>query len=141
MLKNIVRLTVAGYIWKRYKVLILSTAILFAYFWLVGKIHDDYISYANLNGNSENIGFSFLLKWTAFVIGFGSYFFLNSRYRRSEKSTSISRHDAHSDSLVNAAKTPDISGSESNQEDPFAKIRHKKKLRSLADQIIDKQQD
>ena len=79
MFNNLLRLTFVSYIWKRYRRLIVSTLLLFAYYWLVGKLHGDYILYSELTAKdaTENatpssqahLGYSFIIKWLALILG------------------------------------------------------------------------
>lgn len=139
MFKNLFRLTVIGYLWKRYKAFIVSTLLLLLYFWVVGQVHDDYVSYANLNADKEFIGLSFIVKWIAFAVGCLVYFILNTWYfsigkpqddLKKEPFRLFRQNEAHQQStgLENSV----------NEIDPFDTIRKKTKLRSKADLIIEK---
>jgi hypothetical protein len=127
MLKNIVQLTLLSVLWKRYKNLIVSTLLMLVYFWLVGKLHQDYVSYSELNNNHEYLALSYIIKWTAFILGASIYLLLNSYFPRPKKPVPTK--------LANDPKAvPEQQGSA----DPFTEIRHRKKLRSRADFVIEK---
>lgn len=122
MLKNIVRLSALGFIWARYKTVIISTCALFGYFWLVASLHRDYLEFAHLNDDISYIGLSFILKWLAFIVGVIIYLMFNGRNRQ-PKSVAID---------------PAPTSAQQENKDPFDNIRHKDKLRSAADLVIDK---
>lgn len=134
MFKQLFRLTVVTYVWKRYKAIIVSTVILFVFFWLVGQLHQDYLSYGNLNQDTQHIGLSFVVKWAAFIAGFIIYVLFNSwqgkRARRAK--------DLPQDSVNTAQLTSDSSDQTAKSNDPFDVIRQKDKLRSKADMVIEK---
>ena len=90
MFKQIFRLTFATFIWKQYKRIIVSTLLLFAYLWLVGSIHSDFLSYAELQTDQTMAGRSFLLKWAALVSGvvlYLAYNFIRSAKRKAKDSS------------------------------------------------------
>ena len=122
MFKQVFRLTFITFVWKKYKRAIVSTALLFAYLWLVGSIHTDYLDYARLEDES-NIGSSFLIKWSALIGGTVIYLVFN--FWRRNKPKPIDKM---------AKEVPD-------ENDPFAEIRSRKKLRSKAEMIIDPDKD
>lgn len=132
MIKNLLHITLLSYVWKRYKMMIISTVALFAYFWLIGKIHEDFINYARLNANTQYIGLSFALKWLAFFVGFIVYFVLNTRYLGSGKHKKRAK--------AAASEPPEKPNAEADEDDPFEAIRKKAKLRSAADFLIEKKQ-
>ena len=119
MFKQLFKLTFVTFIWKRYKKIIVSTALLFFYLWLVGRVHGDYLSYLELRENAPDPGLSFILKWVALLSGVFIYFIFHliSPHKFIKKPTNIS-------------KNGDV-------DDPFNSLRHSKKLRSKADIIIE----
>jgi|TARA_B110000908_G_C9869531_1_gene277699 hypothetical protein len=121
MMKGILRLTALSFIWTRYKTGIVSTAILFLYFWLVGELHQDFVEFAALNDDAKYLGVSFLVKWLGFVLGVVVYFLLSGRYRNQRRG---------------GASSPDLC--DQPGDDPFDAIRKKENLRSAADFVVDK---
>ena len=119
MFKQLFKLTFVTFIWKRYKKIIVSTALLFFYLWLVGRVHGDYLSYLELRENAPDPGLSFILKWAALLFGVFIYFIFHFIYPHKfiKKPTNISEND--------------------DVDDPFNSLRHSKKLRSKADIIIE----
>lgn len=141
MIKNLLRITVLSYIWKRYKIIIVSTLCLFAYFWLVGKLHADFVGYSELNGDKEYLGLSFVIKWLAFLVGFLIYLALSTWYRTPEKNKHNNLSTPLNGGLESRKKLIEKStekSSEPNRPDPFDEIRKKGKLRSKSDLIIEK---
>ena len=125
MFKQVFRLTFITFVWKKYKRIIASTIFLFAYLWLVGYVHDEYLEIARLQ-EQNNIGLSFMVKWLALLSGAVIYLVFNLLGTKSRKN-SVRQVPAESD------------GTEAN--DPFAELRTRKKLRSKAEMIIEKEID
>jgi len=127
MLRNLVQLTLLSVFWRRYKSIILSTFVLFLYLWLIGKLHQDYVNYSELNSDHEYLALSFVIKWCAFILGIMVYLLLNSLFPRSKKLVpTVAKKNQKTESDQDAVV------------DPFAEIRQRKKLRSRADFIIEK---
>lgn len=137
MFKQLFRLTVVTYVWKRYKAIIISTVILFVFFWLVNQLHQDYLSYGNLNENKEYIGLSFVIKWLAFSVGCIVYLLFNS-WRKWQKKPA---KDLPQEKLSKADLTERSADDQTSYHDPFDEIRKRNKLRSKADFIIEKHTD
>lgn len=133
MIKNIVKITLLNYLWKKYKAVIVSTVVLFFYFWLVGKLHEDYVSYSHLNNDTNNLGLSFVLKWLCFLVGLGLYLLVNARQNRKESVLEKMSSTAEKGNAKTAAEA-----SSSSSADPFQHLREKEKLRSKADVIIER---
>ena len=127
MLKNLVQLTLLSVVWKRYKSLIVSTLLLFVYFWLIGKLHQDFVNYSELNKDHAYLAFSFIIKWSAIILGVVIYLLYNSLFPRPKKSV-----------RAVAVKENKTAPDQRVSPDPFAEIRRRKKLRSRADFIIEK---
>ncbi len=134
MFKQLFRLTVITYVWKRYKAIIVSTVILFVFFWLVGQLHQDYLSYGDLNKDTQHFGLSFVIKWAAFITGFIIYVLFNSWQGKRARRTK----DLPQDVVSTAKLTSDAPDEGVKANDPFHDIRQKDKLRSKADMIIEK---
>jgi hypothetical protein len=129
MFKQIFRLTFATFIWKQYKRIIVSTLLLFAYLWLVGSIHSDVLSYAELQTDQSMAGRSFLLKWAA--LAGGVVFYLGYNYLRGTKSNKNDNSASAGANLEAGKESP------AEQDDPFANIRKMKKLRTRSEISID----
>ncbi len=133
MLKNLLHLTVLTVLWKRYRKLILSTLLLFLWFWLLGHLHDDYIRYIELNEDKQYLAWSFFIKWSAYIIAVIGYLLYNAGFSlrvNSGRRISASKDEADA-SRARQDRLPDA-------EDPFAQIRQRDRLRSRADFIIEK---
>ena len=136
MFKQIFRITFVTLVWKQYKQIIVSTLMLFAYLWLVGSIHADYLSYAELQADESLAGHSFLMKWAALATGvvlYIAYHFIRGSRRKSEKIIASSK------SKENKVKSKPNSDNELDSPDPFAQIRAKDKLRTRLEIMNDKQ--
>ncbi len=122
--KQIFRIAFVALIWKQYKSLILSTTLLVAYLFLVGSIHEDYLTHSQLQKDTTSSGLSFIYKWAAYTAGIIFYFGFHAlrKTQPTEKNTSKTAEQANK-----AAK--------GDPDDPFSAIREKEKLRSRADFI------
>lgn len=138
MINNLFRITFITFIWSRYKATIISTILLFLFFFLVSQLHQDYVSYAELNKDTANIGLSFVAKWFAFIGGAAFYIWLNVRFLAANKKQS-EKADPKLSKLEKVLKKTkkEEPASEVKSDDPFDAIRKKDKLKSEADFIID----
>ena len=132
MLKNLLHLTLLSYLWKRYKTLILSILLLMLYFWLVGKVHQDYVSYSELNEDHQYLALSFIIKWIAFAIGAIVFLLFNTLSPLRDRPAAPEKKKPAPGASAKSPKREAI--------DPFEQIRHKDTLRSRADFILEKQQ-
>ncbi|MFT4630551.1 MAG: hypothetical protein ACI9WC_001906 [Arenicella sp.] len=140
MFKQIFRITFVTLIWKQYKRAIASTLLLFAFLWLVGNVHQDYLVYAAEQNDEGLVGRSFLYKWLALVSGvllYLSYHWLRSTSSKSVKEIQPKNgyFTKNNSSNGKANSLPD--GDQGD--DPFAELRNKNKLRSRAEILVDKQ--
>lgn len=122
--KQIFRIAFITLVWKQYKGLIVSTALLIAFILLVGNIHQDFLAHQQLQDKASNNGMSFVYKWAAYAVGVVLYLLFHL-FKRSSPTKSDLSEKAQQANL--AAKD--------DADDPFAAIRTKDKLRSRADFI------
>jgi len=73
MMNQIFRITFVTFIYKRYKQTILSSALLLFVLWLIEKVHQDFVSYSQLNEDTSYLALSFGLKWLTFICVTGLY--------------------------------------------------------------------
>lgn len=130
MIKNLFRLAALGIIWSRYKVIIVSTALLVFYVWLVGSLHDDFVAFIELEDDKTHLAASFLTKWLAFLAGLIIYLAVITRIGRK---LTVSNGDGE----TKAAKAESELTRQNTEEDPFADVRARKKLRSAADFVVE----
>ena len=121
MFKQLFKLTFITLVWSRYKPVIVSTFLLFIFFWLTHKVHADFLTYSELQNSDDNIGLSFIIKWLVLIAGIFLYFIYNHLAGKPRKS-----------------KTKNKRTEKADKNDPFAEIRQKDKLRSKADFIVEK---
>lgn len=139
MFKQLFKLTVVSVIWKRYKAAIVSTLALFIYYWLVEKLHQDYLQYLSLQQTDTNLGSSFLLKWLMLGLGLGLYLLYNFWRKRPGKTPL-----PHVDIKQKKKTRKQAPGNEAELDkgnDPFANIRQRKSLRSKADFVIEQKKE
>ena len=82
MMNQIFRITFVTFIYKRYKQTILSTALLLLVLWLIEKIHQDFVSYSQLNEDTSYLALSFGIKWFAFACVTGLYSAWNLLFKK-----------------------------------------------------------
>lgn len=138
MFKQIFKLTVVSVVWKKYKAGILSTLGLFIYYWLVEKLHADYLHYLSLQQSDAALGSSFLLKWL-FLIG-GLLLYLGFNFLRQRPLKTSIPHVESKASRKPRSKTQQQTPPSTAEDapDPFAHLRDKPTLRSKGDFIIEK---
>jgi hypothetical protein len=137
MFKQIFRLTFVTFVWKQYKQIIVSTLLLFGFLWLAGSIHEDYLNYADQLNDQALASQSFIYKWIALCAGvliYLAYHFFRIRVRNSKTGAGKNKAQAKGQSSSNTSMPLD-------DNDPFAEIRIKKKLRSRAEMMIDQEPD
>lgn len=133
MWNNLFKITLASYIWKRYRRTLIATPLLLLYFWVVNVIHHDIIAYATLNNDTSWLAWSFLAKWLVILLGVVVFLYFTTKSPAEEKpKASLKEKMASTDSSIEELK----SGGEG--EDVFERIRKKDKLRSKADMVIEK---
>ncbi len=121
--KQAFRIAFVALIWKQYKAAIISTLLLFVYLFVVSSIHQDYLAAVGIEKVNK---LSFIYKWLAFIVGFVVFFgFHMVRGRIKTKTLSTEQKIAESKDLTDS------------DDDPFAAIREREKLRSRADFLID----
>jgi hypothetical protein len=120
--KQIFRVAFIALIWKQYKALIVSTALIIAYLLLVGSIHDDYLRLSQLQKDTSESGMSFIYKWAAYSLGVVLYFGFHA----------IRRPDSEKENLSERARQANKEAIH-DLDDPFTAIRERKTLRSRAD--------
>lgn len=140
MFKQIFRITFVTLFWKQYKSVIVSTALLFAFLWLVGNVHQDYLVYAAEQNDEGLVGRSFLYKWLALVSGVLLY--LGYHWLRSTSSKTVKEVQPKNGYFTkgNSSNGKNHLLPDNDQgDDPFAELRNKDKLRSRAEILVDKQ--
>jgi len=128
MWKSLLKLSVVSYVWKRYKRTLVAFPLLLVYFWGVGLVHEDFISYVSLEGDNQGVGWSFLIKWLLILVGIVVFIAIHLAGDPDEN-----KHEKESftHSQANTKNTRE-------EFDAFSNIRNKGKLRSKADVILEK---
>lgn len=136
MFNQLVKWTIIVGIWRKYKHHVFaSLALLFALL-IINYVHLDFVEYATASSN-QNLGLSYLAKWLAFIAVIALYLWQLKRVNKA------AQYDSKLHKMMKASRKSELSPSSQNQkntkqEDPFSKIRTRKKLRSEADFLIDK---
>ena len=129
MFKQAFRFAFVALIWKQYKATIVSTLLLFAYLFLISNLHNDYLNHLELQQQSTSSGLSFIYKWIAYLVGISIYFLFHWwRSKTANDKKSKKKFYNKKNTEQNVIKK-DIDA----DDDPFAKIRERKELRSRAD--------
>lgn len=137
MLQQMVRLTIAATIWKKYKSSILGLLLLIGFWLLLNFVHQDYLAYAQLDAqaNQSAIAYSYIGKWLLIVISaLGFIWFVRTPTDVKSNSTLSNVLDKNRRNGSQTAKLNAEQGS--SDDDPFANIRRRKKLRSEADFVL-----
>lgn len=136
MFNQMIKWTVILSLWRKYKSHLISSLTLLFILVLINIIHQDYLAYAE-SAQNKSVGWSFLVKWALYITSIGVYVW---RITVINKARSF---DSTLHKMMQAQKMPEKEVGEgtlvdSNKPDPFANIRGKKKLRSEADFLIEK---
>ncbi|MEO0442379.1 MAG: hypothetical protein AAFZ92_01365 [Pseudomonadota bacterium] len=129
MWNNLLKLTLASYVWKRYRRTLIALPVLLIYFWLVNLIHNDYLAYAELDDSQMGVGLSFVIKWVLVFIGFIIFIIIHF--------TGGSRNSGEH-KQVQPGDQGYGTGASASHADASDAIRQKQKLRSRADMILEK---
>ena len=104
-------------------------------------MHEDYLVYAADQNDEGLVGRSFLYKWIALVSGvlvyLGYHWLRSGRSKKVEKPQSNSGYFGKSQS--SKGKIDSFPESKQSDDDPFADLRKKHKLRSRAEILVDKE--
>ena len=125
MFKQIFRLTFFTFIWKKYKRIIVSTTLLFVFFWFVNFAHAEYLSFAGFQSGEAQISLSFFIKWFCLLVG--TIIYVIYHFIRVGKKPSKVEQTSHKKVSVG-----DLDGL-----DPFDAIRQKDKLRTRAEIMLE----
>ncbi len=137
MFNQVIKWTIIVSLWRKYKHHVFATLALLLSLVLVNYIHSDFVEYAKASAN-DNIGYSYLFKWLVFIGLIGLYIWQIKRVNKAAKFDS-KLHKMMNSAPTKPVKTQKTSNSDSTHStDPFANIRSKKKLRSEADFLIEK---
>jgi len=96
--------------------------LLLIYLLIVSNLHQDYLAAVGPDGIDQ---VTFIYKWAAYIAGFVLYFgfhIVRGKLKTNEQNTK--------EKISESKELTDTS------EDPFAAIRHRKRLRSRADFVI-----
>lgn len=138
MFNQLIKWTIVVGLWRKYKRHVAASLVLLASLLLINYLHLDYLEYAVATG-VQGLGFSYLLKWSAFILAIGFYVFHIKRVNRAAKYDSKLHKIMKSNTKADTTEpSPTKAEEQSLSKDPFANIRTKKKLRSEADMLIGK---
>jgi hypothetical protein len=159
-MNKIINIILSGLLWRQYKFLIASLVLLIIVIFVVGQVHDDYIAFAQTSAQVAQVGWSFVVKWLAWLVAIilflVSNHFVNARKEKIKaQKPSKSLKTILSFKVFKGADNADNNDSSvlqqngksskslkkerpASSEDPFAHLRDKEKLRSFADLVIEK---
>lgn len=155
-MNKLINIVLSGLLWRQYKFLIVSLVLLIVVIFIVGQVHNDYIDYANTSNENANVGLSFIIKWLAWVGAVVAFFvsnhLVNKKKEREKaqapsstlqkilafKANKKSALKGEKESLNKQTNDNTSTSDQNSQQDPFAQIREKQKLRSMGDFLIEK---
>lgn len=136
MFNQMIKWTVIISLWRKYKSHLISSLILLFTLVLINIIQQDYLAYAE-SAQSNSVGWSFLVKWALYIIAVGVYLWRITVINKA-RSFDSTLHKMMQAQQVPEKEVGEGTQADSNKPDPFANIRGKKKLRSEADFLIEK---
>lgn len=116
-------------LWRRYRKLAISAAVLFFAFFIVGELHEDFLKYAQAMESHDYVGLSYVLKWLLLALLSAAFYGFNVL------TLSDSSSEQKTFGLQNVRDRPAVPTG-SQEKDVFADIRSKQKLSSKADQLL-----
>ena len=129
MFKALAQLLVSSYLWKRYRHRVLPLLGYLLVCALVFLIHSEYLSYAQAAQTTAFVGLSFIVKWILLIaITFG---YLNYWPKADANNASSPEQAQRQTTDLSPAKMSD------KEEDRFAALRQKDKLKGRGDFIIE----
>lgn len=133
MFKQVIKYTLLAVIWRRYRSLIVGTLGLFFYFWLIGKLHQDFLAaYAQVNATDAALAVSFLIKWLLLGTGLVVWLIFLWFWRRPRAQADIAKSTRElARDIPTAPASPEV-------EQRFKQLREKQTLRSKSDLVIEK---
>lgn len=159
-MNKIINIILSGLLWRQYKFLIASLILLVVSIFIIGQVHDDYISYAQTSEQAAQVGWSFVVKWMAWLLAVILFLISNHivnarkeklKARNPSKSLKsilsfkalrgANKEASAAANVINQKETGCENNTKQQQEssgDPFAHLRDKDKLRSFADLLIEK---
>jgi len=143
MMNQLFRLTFVTFVWKKYKQLIVSILSLILLLWITEQVHQDFISYSQLNDDTTYLALSFIVKWVVFILLCTGFIVINVSFGKSvvakKQPTSFFKDNVIKTKKRSFDKKDQEQKNESTQDiiDPFDAIRKKPHLRSKADVVLD----
>lgn len=140
MFKQVIKYTLLAVIWRRYRSMIVATLGLFFYFWLVGKLHQDFLAaYAQVNAADAPLAVSFLVKWLLLGTGLVVWLVYLWFWRRPRAQAEIATLEAAKRRNPRELKRETSPAPASPEvERRFEQLRGKQTLRSKSDLVIEK---
>ena len=128
-MKFVAKTFLITFIWRRYKRVFISLALLFLSYFLISIVHSDYIDYAKNSENAHFLGLSYVVKWLALLSVTVVFYFFSSTTKSDKISDTQIKH-------LNPRKSKP-NGESTTEPDPFDSIRKKKTLKSKADSFLE----
>ncbi len=139
MFNQLVKWTIIIGLWRKYKRHVLASLLLLVGLMLINYIHLDFVEYSVATG-AKTLGLSYAVKWLALACALIIYVWFIKRANQAAK------YDSRLHNLMKSKSTSASAKDESSKQvqgeelaDPFANIRKKKKLKSEADFLLDKE--
>ncbi|MCV6614267.1 MAG: hypothetical protein OIF35_04760 [Cellvibrionaceae bacterium] len=134
MINQLLRVAILAGIWRRYKGVIISTLLLFGFWFLLSFLHGEYIDFASNTGSDSHIGLSFFIKWglgiTALLV-YGVYHYIGALHQIQAAEDARAAQQPRQTQKPKPPQPGD--GDYRAEQDPFAQLRDKPRLRSRGD--------
>lgn len=134
MFKPLLRLSILASIWLKFGKQIVFGLLIIIALTILQFISHDINEYLNTTEQTQYLGYVLIAKWClilAIVVGYLLYIKYSLKSKRSAKQQSTAK--------LTHPKSTELKTSTNNEQDPFAHLRDKKKLRSKGDLLIEKQ--
>ncbi|WAJ70914.1 hypothetical protein [Catenovulum adriaticum] len=134
MFKPLLRLSILASIWLKFgKQIVLGLLIIIA-LTILQFISHDINEYLNTTKQTQYLGYVLIAKWCLILAIVVSYLLYIKYSLKSKRATKLTQASKQANS-----KQASLPKNRTNEHDPFAHLRDKKKLRSKGDLLIEKQ--
>lgn len=134
MFKPLLRLSILASIWLKFGKQIIFGLLIIIALTILQFISHDINEYLNTTEQTQYLGYVLIAKWCLILAIVASYLLYIKYSLRSKRATKLKQASKQA-----STKPAALTNSNTNEQDPFAHLRDKKKLRSKGDLLIEKQ--
>ncbi|EWH08116.1 transaldolase AB [Catenovulum agarivorans DS-2] len=139
MFSPLIRLGLLASFWLKYKSNIIKTLFAVLALAIVHYVYQDVVELFSLNQQQNNLMYALIAKWLVILIIIVVYVFsLKSTARNNQPLNVKKTAKATTNKVANSTTSSKQTQQDSESVDPFEQLRHKDKLRSRSDLMLEK---